>query len=173
MDFIDSVIMTRASARSYTGEAIPRETLLRIAKAGMAAPSAMNVQPWAIMLVTDRGKLDALCAGLPYAKMLEKAAAAFIVCGDPGKDAGAAPKHWSVDCAAMSENILLAAHALGLGAVWTAVSPDEQRLECVRRVLGIPAGIVPLNVIPIGVIAGKAPAPKDKWDPKALHFDAW
>ena len=173
MDFIDSVIMTRSSVRSFTGEAIPRETLVRIAKAGVAAPSAMNVQPWAIVLVTDRQKLDKLCTGLPYAKMLEKAAAAFVVCGEPGKDANAAPKNWSVDCAAVSENILLAAHSLGLGAVWTAVYSDEQRLECVRSVLGIPADIVPLNVIPVGVIAGKAPAPKDKWNPKVVHFDAW
>jgi nitroreductase len=173
MDFIDDVIMTRASVRSFTGEAIPRGTLIKIAKAGMAAPSAVNVQPWAIVLVTDRAKLDALCAALPYAKMLDKAAAAFVVCGDPRKDESAAPKHWAVDCAAMSENILLAAHSLGFGAVWTAVHPDERRLEAARRILGIPPEVIPLNVIPIGVVAGKAPAPKGKWDPKALRFDSW
>jgi nitroreductase len=173
MDFIDSVIMTRASVRSFTGEAIPREALIRIAKAGMAAPSAMNVRPWAIVVVEDRAKLGALCDSLPYAKMLDKAAAAFVICGDPRKDERAAVMHWTVDCAAMSENVLLAAHALGYGAVWTAVHPDGQRLDCVRRILGIPAGIVPLDVIPIGVIAGAPPAPKDKYDPAALHFDAW
>jgi Nitroreductase len=172
MDFIDSVIMTRASVRSFTGEAIPRETLLRIVKAGMAAPSAVNVQPWEIVAVTDRLKMDELCAELPYAKMLEKAAAAIIVCGVPEKGEYAR-LHWNDDCAAVSENILLAAHSLGLGAVWTAVNPDPPRLECVRRLLGIPASIIPLNVIPIGVIAGKAPAAKDKWNPQALHFDRW
>jgi nitroreductase len=173
MDFIDSVIMTRASARNFTGEALPRETLLRVAKAGMAAPSAVNVQPWEILIVTERAKLDALCSSLPYAKMLGKAAAAFVVCGDPRKDEVFAKDHWPVDCAAVSENILLAAHALGLGAVWTAVYPDESRLAATRRVLGIPDSIVPLNVIPIGVIAGQPPAPKDKWNPKAIHFDLW
>jgi nitroreductase len=169
MDFVDSVIMTRASVRSFTGEPIPRETLLRIVRAGMAAPSAMNVQPWAVVLVTDRPTLDALCAALPYAKMLDKAAGAFVVCGDPK----ASQRHWIDDCSAMSENMLLAAHALGLGAVWTAVHPDEQRLEAVRRILGVPPEIVPLDVIPIGVVAGKAPAPKDKWNPKALHVEKW
>jgi Nitroreductase len=148
MDFIDSVIMTRASARSFTGDPVPRETLVRIAKAGMAAPSAMNVQPWAIVLVTDQGKKDELCAALPYAKMLDKAAAAFVVCGLPAKDTQAAAKHWAVDCAAMTENILLAAHCLGLGAVWTAVHPDEARLASARRILGIPQDVVPLNVVP-------------------------
>jgi len=173
MDFIDSVIMTRASARSFTGETIPRETLLRIAKAGMAAPSAMNVQPWAIVIVSDRKKLDELCAALPYAKMLEKASAAFVICGDPRKDETIAAKHWTVDCAAMSENILLAVHSLGLGAVWTAVFPDGPRLDSVRRIIGIPPEIIPLNVIPIGVIAGKAPVPKDKYNAAAVRFDRW
>jgi len=172
MDFIDSVIMKRASARDFTGGAVPKETLLRIVKAGMAAPSAMNVQPWEFILVTDRLKLDELCAELPYAKMLEKAGAAVVVCGLPGKNESAS-RHWNDDCAAASENILLAAHSLGLGAVWTAVNPDPQRLEVVRRLLGIPAEVVPLNVIPIGVIAGKAPPPKDKWNPAALRFDHW
>lgn len=172
MEFIDSVIMSRASVRSFTGEAIPRETLLRIARAGMAAPSAMDTRPWAILIVTEREKLEALSAGLPYAKMLDKAAAAFVVCGDPGRNATAG-RHWNDDCAAMSENILLATHSLGFGAVWTAVHPDEGRLRTARSVLGIPAEIVPLNVIPIGVIAGKAPEPKDKWDPKAVRFEGW
>jgi nitroreductase len=172
MDFIDTVIMSRASARSFTGGNIPKETLVRIVKAGMAAPSAMNVQPWEFLLVTDRAALDKLCAELPYAKMLEKAAAAVVVCGLPGKGE-AALRHWNDDCAAASENILLAAHALGFGAVWTAVHPDPARLESTRRILGIPAEVLPLNVIPIGVIAGEAPAPKDKWNPKALRFDKW
>ena len=172
MDFIDTVIMSRASVRSFTGEAIPQDTILRILKAGMAAPSAMNCQPWEFVLVTDRSRLNELCAELPYAKMLEKAGAAIVICGNPGKDASSA-RHWNDDCAAASENILLAAHSLGLGAVWTAVNPDPARLESVRRILGIPAGIVPLNVIPLGVIDGKAPAPKDKWNPKIVHFEKW
>jgi nitroreductase len=173
MDFIDSVIMSRASVRSFTGESVPRETLMRIVRAGLAAPSAVNVQPWAIVLVMNRGKLDALCAELPYAKMLDKAAAAMVVCGDPQKDESIAPKHWAVDCAAMTENILLAAHSLGLGAVWTAVYPDATRIATTRHILDIPERIVPLNVIPIGVIAGSAPAPKDKYRPEAVHFDSW
>jgi nitroreductase len=173
MDFIDSVIMTRASVRNFTGGPIPEESLIRIAKAGMTAPSAMNVQPWAMVIVTDRKKLDELCEALPYAKMLDKAAAAFVVCGNPDKDANTAPRHWAVDCAAMTENIHLATHSLGLGAVWTAVHPDPSRLESVRRILGIPATIIPLNVIPVGLIAGQAPAPKDKYDPSILHFDKW
>jgi nitroreductase len=173
MDFIDSVIMTRASARKFTVASIPEESLMRIAKAGMAAPSAVNIQPWEILVVTDRRKLDELCAALPYAKMLDKAGAAFVVCGNPEKDKTMARRFWVEDCSAMSENILLAAHALGLGAVWTAVYPEEERMAGVRGILGIPRDIIPLNVIPIGVIEGAAPGPRDKWNPKAIHFDSW
>jgi nitroreductase len=172
MDFIDDVLMTRASQRQFAGGDIPQDALLRIVKAGMAAPSAMNAQPWAFVLVTDRAKLDELGAELPYAKMLGKAGAAIVVCGLPGKGA-AAEMHWNDDCAAASENILLAAHSLGFGAVWTAAHPDEKRLATVRRILGIPQEVIPLNVIPIGVVAGKLSEPKDKWDPAALHEDRW
>ena len=173
MDFIESIIMTRTSIRSYTGETISRETLLKLAKAGTAAPSARNVQPWDVIIVTDRQKLDALCAALPYAKMLDKAAAAFVVCGNPHKDEYIAKLHWTEDCAAVTENILLAVHSLGLGAVWTGVYPQEDRIAPTRRILGIPEPIIPLNVIPVGVIAGKVPTPKDKYNPAVIHFDGW
>jgi nitroreductase len=172
MDFIESVILTRASVRSFTGQAISKDVLTRIARAGMAAPSAVNVQPWDLVVVTSRETLDALCRTLPYAKMLDKAGAAFVVCGNPAKDA-IAKLHWAEDCSAVTENILLAVHSLGLGAVWTAVHPDQARVAAVRKILGIPEAIVPLNVIPVGVISGNAPAPKDKFNPKALHFDGW
>jgi len=173
MDFIDSVIMTRSSVRNFSGGPIPRDTLTRIVKAGLAAPSAVNVQPREAVVVTDRARLDELCAGLPYAKMLDKAAAAIVVCGVPRKDREFAPMFWTSDCAAMTENILLAAHSLGLGAVWTAVHPDKARIAVARRILGIPKDIEPFCVVPIGVIAGTAPAPKDKYRPEAVHFDTW
>ena len=148
------VIYTRRSVRSFTGEAIPREALVKILRAGMAAPSARNTQPWAFVTVTERDLLDSLCERLPYAKMLDKAGAAIIVCGIPGKDE-TSRKHWVEDCSAAAENILLACHAMGLGAVWTAVYPDEDRIATVRDVIGVPEEAIPLTVIPIGV-------PKDK-----------
>jgi nitroreductase len=173
MDFIDSVIMTRSSVRSFTGEGIPTEVLSRIVKAGFAAPSAVNVQPWELVVVTERARLDALCAGLPHTKMLDKAAAAVVVCGDPRKDRDFARQYWEVDCSAMTQNILLAAHALGLGAVWSALHPDKAKKDVARRELGIPKDIEPFCVVPIGVIAGRAPAPKDKYRPAAVHPEKW
>ena len=98
---------------------------------------------------------------------------AFVVCGSPREGETALSKHWAVDCAAMTENILLAAHALGFGAVWTAVHPDEARVKSVRGILGIPPKVIPLDVVPVGVIDGPAPAAKDKWNPKLIHYDRW
>ena len=166
------VIYTRRSVRSFTGDAVVREDLIKILRAGMSAPSAVNVQPWAFIVVTDRKTLDELCDRLPYAKMLDKAGAAIVVCGVPDKDAVYSGKYWVMDCSAATENVLLAAHALGLGAVWTAVHPDEEKVRNVRKILAVPKTIIPLNVIPIGVPEGKG-AVIDKFREGNIHWERW
>jgi len=171
-DFVSKIILGRASVRKFTGEAVPAEKLDAIVRAGFAAPSAVDVRPWAFVVVTERAKLDELAAGLPYAKMLTKAGAAIIVCGLPGKSSFA-KLFWQEDCSAAAENILLAAKAEGLGAVWTAVYPDPERIKHLRAVLGIPSDVEPLNVIPIGITEGAYPAAKDKFDKTALHYNSW
>ncbi len=171
-DLMD-VILTRHSVREFTGEEIRREALETILKAGMAAPSAVNVQPWAFVVVTDKKILSRLCEKLPYAKMLDKAGAAIIVCGVPDKDRQFAPKHWVCDCSAATENILLAAHALHLGAVWTAVYPERDRMDCVRKECHIPEAIIPLNVIPIGVPKNRDSKPIDKYRTENIHWNKW
>jgi nitroreductase len=167
-----NVIYTRRSVRSFTGDAVSREDLMKILRAGMSAPSAVNVQPWAFVAVTSCETLDELCDRLPYAKMLDRAGAAIVVCGVPGKDAVYSGKYWVMDCSAATENILLAAHALGLGAVWTAVHPDEEKVGTVRKILNIPQNIVPLNVVPIGVPKGKG-AVIDKFREENIHWERW
>jgi len=160
-------ILSRHSVRKFTGETIKEEDLVTILKAGMAAPSAMNIQPWSFIVITERAILDNLCKALPYAKMLDKAGAAIVVCGDT-KEA-----NWVVDCAAATENILLAAHALGYGAVWTAVYKYESRIEPVRKECKIPKDIIPLNVIPIGVPIEKNAMPIDKYKESNIHKNTW
>jgi nitroreductase len=167
-----TAIYTRRSVRSFTGEAVGREALMKILRAGMSAPSAVNIQPWAFVVVTKRETLDQLCDRLPYAKMLDKAGAAIVVCGIPGKDEVYSGKYWVMDCSAATENILLAAHSLGLGAVWTAVYVEEDRMRTVREILHIPARIIPLNVIPIGVPKGKGAA-IDKFKEENIHWENW
>jgi nitroreductase len=171
-DFLN-VIYTRRSVRKFTGEKVKEEDLAAILRAGMSAPSAVNVQPWAFVAVTDRDILNELCKSLPYAKMLDKAGAAIIVCGIPDKDDTYAKQYWVMDCSLASGNILLAAHALGYGAVWTAVYVDSDRVRSVRRILSIPENIIPLNVIPIGIPADRDGKPVDKFRRENIHREKW
>jgi len=168
-----NVIYTRRSVRKFTGEKVDREDLVTMLRAGMSAPSAVNVQPWAFVVVTDRNTLDELCNELPYAKMLDKAGAAIIVCGIPDKDATYAKDYWVMDCSLASGNILLAAHALDYGAVWTAVHADKERITAVQRILYIPENIIPLNVVPIGVPADRDAKPVEKFKEENIHWEKW
>lgn len=165
-------IMTRCSIREFTDREISRDTLDVIVKAGMAAPSAMNKQPWSFVVVTDRAVLDALNDNHPYAN-LKTATAAIIVCGVMDRTIeGSGREYWVQDCSAATENILLAAHAYGLGAVWCGVYPTEERIAAISSVLGLPEGIVPLNVITMGY-PDQEPDVKDKWNPENVHYQKW
>ena len=177
------VIMTRTSIRSFTGEAVPQEQLETILKAGMAAPTGMNVQPWRFVVVTDKQRIEELWGGGFRSEMFTSAGAVIMVCGQTSflrKPWGQpdAPEElqqnpfWHEDCSAAAENILLAAHALGLGAVWTAGYPALERVAPIASALGIPEDIVPLCVIPVGIPA-ENPAPKDKWKPENIHWEKW
>lgn len=165
-------IMTRKSVRQFTSQPVSKDTLEIILKAGMAAPSAMNKQPWAFVVLDERAALDSLNAVHPYAN-LKTATAAIIVCGDMEKTIeGPAREYWVQDCSAVSENILLAAHGLGLGAVWCGVYPMEERIKDVSEVLSLPANIIPLNIITMGYPAVN-PDVKDKWNPEVIHWQKW
>lgn len=167
-----SVIHSRKSVRNFTGKAVSKADLEKILKAGMAAPTAVNKQPWAFIAVSDRKVLDKLAEGLPYAKMLGKAGAAIIVCAIPEKAINGSAEFAVIDCSLASENILLAVEALGLGAVWTAAYPDKDRMELVRKTLNIPENIIPLNVIPVGYPTGED-KPKDKFKKENIHWEKW
>ena len=170
--FLD-VIFSRKSVRNYTGQVVRKSDLEILLKAGMAAPSGRNEQPWDFIAVTDQGILDRLTEELPYAKMLKKAGAGIIVCGQSVHHSRPGSKDlWDQDCAAATENILLAAESMGLGAVWTALHPYPDRQETVRRILNIPLEIFPFCLIPVGYPAGEE-QPKEKFDPGKVHWDVW
>ncbi len=167
-------IATRTSIRAYTDQEVPDEIIEKLLRAGMAAPTAMNIQPWEFVVLKDRAELDSLAGKLRYAKMLSNAPLAIVVCAHTQQTMQDGKvlenKFWEHDASAATENILLAAHALGLGAVWTAASDD--RAPIIREALGIPETVSPLCVIPIGYPA-EAPAPKDKWKPEKIHYGKW
>ena len=129
-------IATRTSIRAYTSEPVDEETVTALLKAGMAAPTAMNTQPWFFYVVRDRELMKSLAEVLPYAKMAADAAVLIVPCGDRERFlTGEGMTYWVQDVSAATENILLAAHAMGLGAVWTGVYPVRDRIADVSRIL--------------------------------------
>ena len=166
-------IMTRPSVRAFLDKPVPEEIVERLLRAAMAAPSAKNSRPWAFVLIRDRAELEKLGAALPNAKMTATAPLALAICGLMDKTLpGEAREYWIQDCAAATENFLLAVHALGLGAVWTGVHPISERIAILKETLRLPDGVEPFCLIPFGWPAGPVDA-KDKWDPAAVHGDVW
>lgn len=168
-----SVIHSRKSVREYTGAQVTKEQLIVLLKAGMAAPTALDKRPWVFVVVTDKDMLSKLAEGLPYSKMIVQAGSAIVVCGDLSKTMeGEAKEFWIQDCSAASENILLAAEAIGLGTVWTGIYPITKNVEFVQKTLGIPENIIPLNVIAVGHPVGTE-KPKEKFDPTNIRWEKW
>ena len=133
MNELIRTVMTRSSVRAFLDKPVSDETVELLLKAAMAAPSAKNSQPWAFVVIRDREQLEKLGASLPNAKMTATAPAAVAVCGVLGKALpGEAREYWIQDAAAATENFLLAAHALGLGAVWTGVHPISERIAILK-----------------------------------------
>lgn len=166
-------IATRTSVRSYLDKPVDAALIEQMLRAGMAAPTAVNRQPWHFVVVTDKAQLFALAKANPHAGMAAKAPLAIVVCGDMKKAlSGEAREFWVQDCSAATENILLAANALGLGAVWTGTYPDQNRCKDVSAVLNLPEHLIPLNTIVIGY-PDKENTPKDKWKPENISYNTY
>ncbi|MFB0502021.1 MAG: nitroreductase family protein [Candidatus Bathyarchaeia archaeon] len=161
-------ILARRSIRKYTAEPVSEKDVKTMLEAAMAAPSASNLKPWHFIVVTNRQKLDNLARVHPYGKMLFEAPLCIAVCGDEAISA----RYWVQDCSLAAENLLLAATALGLGAVWLGVYPREERINTIRKVLNIPENIVPLNLISIGHPAEEK-EPRTQYDELRVHREKW
>ena len=169
-----TAIATRKSVRKFDGaRKVEEEKVDKILRAAMCAPSAMDKRPWEFVVVRDPAQLRLLGERLPNSHANKGAQLAIIVCGNEDNGLpGRSKEYWIHDCSAASMNILLAAHGLGLAAVWAGVYPGEGRIAAVREILAIPEGYMPLNIIPIGY-AAENPPPKDKWNPAKIHTDRW
>jgi nitroreductase len=166
-------ILSRTSVRAYEDRPIEDEKMEQLLRAAMAAPSACNLQPWRFVVVKSRETLTAMSAQFSNMPMAEKAAAAIVVCADMEHTLPEEGQtYWIQDAAAATENILLAAHEMGLGAVWCGIYPRMERVESLKTLLKLPAGITPFCVIPMGYPA-ESRAPKDKWHPENIHYEVW
>lgn len=160
-------ILSRRSVRHYTSQAVETDKIEAILAAAMAAPSGKNARPWDFIVITRRDILDEMARQLPYAKMLAQAQVAVAVCADRTKS-----PYWYVDCSAAAQNILLAAHALGLGAVWTATYPYRERMDVVKQLCGLPGSYDSLCVIPLGYPQRES-QPKDRFEAEKIHHEVF
>ena len=170
-------ILTRVSNRRFTDEKVSDENIDTLLHAAMAAPSAMDKEPWHFIVIHDLELKRELKASLPYVKMMNDSSTGIVVCGDITlyEQISRIEKedntlYWVQDCSAASQNILLAAHSIGLAAVWTGIFPLQSRITKLQKLLNLPPHIVPLNLIVVGHPATEA-KPKDKWDASKVHIN--
>jgi nitroreductase len=169
MDAIEA-ILTRRSIRKYQDKPVPEELIRQLLGAAMMAPSARNAQPWQFVVIDDPEMLRQAAQINPNAHMAAHAPVAILVCGD--LDLELSQGYWVVDCAAAVQNILLAAHALGLGAVWTGVYPRRDRMEGLGRLVGVPENIMPHSLVVLGYAADQ-PASADRYRAERVRRNRW
>ena len=165
---MNELIEKRRSIRKYqSGKAVTKEQLKQLLGAAMMAPSARNSRPWEFIAVTDRKILDEITNIHPYAKMLSTASAAIIVVAVPQTEIS--DDYSPQDCAAATENILLEAVSMGLGACWCGVFPKKERIAPLRKLLNISEPKIPFNVIAVGV-PGENPEQKGFYEETKVSF---
>lgn len=163
-------IKTRRSVRKYKPEPISEDVTKELLTAAMSGPSTGNQQPWKFVVITDRGQLDALAEMPPYKPTFSSAQLAVVVCVD--KELSKWGDFWIIDCSIATQNLLLAAHSMGLGAVWLGCYWLDDRLPGVVERLELPENIVPFSVVPIGVPA-KPVKPQEHYQEARIHRDRW
>ena len=167
---VREAIQGRRSVRSFAPRPVEPDAVDEMLRAAMQAPSAGNEQPWQFVVVDDRRILDAIPEISPYAPMCRVAPLAVLVCGDAREVRHEG--YWVQDCSAATQNLLLAAHARGLGAVWTGVFPNDERVRAFRGLLGLPAEVVPMALVVVGYPTELAPA-VDRFRPERVHRNGW
>ena len=168
MDDRLSPLFARRSIRRYTGAPVKDHDIKALLEAAMAAPSARGLDPWRFVVVTERKRLDRLAGLHPYASMLDRAGACIAVCGDES----VSPDFWVQDCSAATENILVAASMLGMGAVWLGVHPRKDREQGLKRELGIPERTGLLCLVALGIPA-EPPEPRTRYDEDKVRREHW
>jgi len=169
MDIIE-LLTTRRSIRKYTGKEISGDIVNKLLEAAMYAPSAGNQQPWHFLVIRDKAVFQKITEFHPYSKMLLEASLAILVCADVSNETHKG--YWPLDCSAATENILIAAHGLGLGAVWLGIYPRQDRQEGMRNLFQLPDSIFPFSLISVGYPAEQKTKP-ERFSPERIHLEKW
>ena len=165
-----TALYSRRSIRLYAQKLVPGYIIQDILRAAMCAPSAGNARPWHFIVLTDRSILDEIPKIHPFAAMVRQAHTAVLVCGDIELEKYKG--YWVLDCSAATQNILIAAHAKGLGAVWCGVYPSEDRVMNFEKLFSLPENIVPFSLVPIGFPAEEK-QPLERFDASRIHENRW
>ena len=163
-------IHTRRSIRKYQDKEVPADLIRKVLAAAMMAPSTADARPWHFVLVTDPDKKNKIKDVHPYVGMIKKAPIGILVCGDLSKEKF--PGFWTQDCSAAMQNLLLAAHGSGLGAVWTGIHPVEERILKFKEIFSLPEHISPLGLAVVGWPAQNVKS-EDRYTDKCVHYNTW
>ncbi|GIM27580.1 nitroreductase [Clostridium polyendosporum] len=164
------IINKRRSIRAYKDIQVEKEKIEKLLRAAMQAPSAFNQQAWEFIVVEDKETLKKISEMSPYSKPVENSPLTFIVLGN--RDNMKVPECWQQDLGAATENLLLEAVELGLGGVWMAIAPIEERMNYIKDMFNLPENIVPYSVIPVGYPVDK-PNFIDRYDSNKVHHEKW
>lgn len=169
MNAIDA-ILSRRSIRKYTSNPVSKQIITELLEVAMVAPSAANRQPWHFIIIDNRQILDEIPKFHQYSSMLKEASVAILICGDLQIETR--ESFLVQDCSAATQNLLIAAHAKGLGAVWLGIHPLEDRIVAIQKLLELPEHIIPISLIPIGYPAEQKP-PEKRYDESRIHRNQW
>lgn len=169
MDAMEA-ILTRRSVRKYTKKKISENTITELLNAAVSAPSASNEQPWHFIIIDKREILDKIPEFHPYAKMLIEANIGILVCGDINLEKFKG--YWILDCSAATQNILISARALGLGACWLGIYPRQERIKRIKEMLKLPKNIIPFSLISMGYTIEEQNT-VDRLDEYRIHKNKW
>jgi nitroreductase len=163
-------IRTRRSIRKFTAASIPDELVNKILEAAMYAPSARDTQPWHFIVVNKKNLLHKIPRAHPHADMVYEAPLAIIICGDTFIES--IPEYLAVTCSAATQNLLLAAHDLGLGGVWLGLYPRKERMKPLTQLFDLPENIIPISMLAIGY-PNETPETPERFKKSRIHFNVW
>ena len=167
-------LFTRKSVRKFTDEKLTEEQIHTILRAGMSGPTCVNARQWSFIVVTDRVKLQKMADanGRP-AEPLRKAAAGILVCGDLDRAFRPAPDYWVIDGSIACQNMILAAHDMGIGSVWLGTYPQMERVKAQKKLFGLPENIIPHSVLAFGYPEDPEEEERDLYEEDRVHFNIW
>jgi nitroreductase len=169
MDTIKA-ILTRRSIRKYKSKKISKDIIDKILKAAMYAPSAFNNQPWQYIVTDKKEIIGKELKIIPHAEMLQQAVLTILICGDRNLE-----QNFDLivlNCAAATQNALLAAHDLGLGAVWISAYPVEENMKGLKNLFKLPENVIPISLLSIGY-PDEEVATEERYKPERIHYDIW